>query len=168
MIDEHRGLELEKDYGYDGVDEKCTLDTSKQRVFVKNFILIPENREDLMALALVTYGPLSLGLNADLLQFYTGGIMDPTEEECPPEGMNHAVVPVGYGTESQDYWIIRNSWGEGWGESGYFRMSRGKNTCGLAQMVTTATKTSKKLIEENDKTKYVDEISNLQEQSYLQ
>jgi cathepsin F len=171
LITKHRGLELEKDYKYDGVDEDCALDASKQRVFVMDFIAIPENAEDKMAQALVKYGPLSLGLNADPLQFYMGGVMDPSQEECDPAGMDHAVVPVGYGTEnSQDYWIIRNSWGEGWGEKGYFRMSRGKNTCGLAAMVTTATKTGKKSVEEmeeNYETENVDEIPEIPEQEFV-
>lgn len=52
---------------------------------------------------------------------------------------NHAVVAVGYG-EAQDrtkYWIVKNSWGTGWGEKGYVRMKRnvagrGEGTCGIA------------------------------------
>lgn len=166
MITKHRGLELEKDYGYDGIDEDCTLDKSKQRVFVMDFISIPENSEDKMAQALVKYGPLSLGLNADPLQFYMGGIMDPSEDDCDPSGMDHAVTAVGYGTGSQDFWIIRNSWGEQWGEKGYFRMSRGKNTCGLAQMSTTATKTSKKSVEEMEE-EYVEELKDLEEREMV-
>jgi len=47
--------------------------------------------------------------------------------------VNHAVVAVGYGSENgTDYWIIKNSWNEYWGESGYFRMIRGVNMCGVA------------------------------------
>ena len=39
----------------------------------------------------------------------------------------HAVKLVGYGTESgTDYWIIANSWGPAWGESGFFRIAYGE------------------------------------------
>jgi len=88
---------------------------------------------------LYTNGPLAIAINADPFQYYIGGIIDEDEWSCDPEGLNHGVVLVGYGSEDGlDYWIIRNSWGDYWGEDGYVRVARGKGTCGVNTYVTTA------------------------------
>jgi C1A family cysteine protease len=47
--------------------------------------------------------------------------------------MNHALVIVGYGTENGiDYWKVKNSWGESWGDNGYLKIKRNDNMCGIA------------------------------------
>ena len=47
--------------------------------------------------------------------------------------MDHAVLVVGYGTkDGEDYWKVKNSWGTGWGDQGYFYLKRGSNMCGVA------------------------------------
>lgn len=44
----------------------------------------------------------------------------------------HAIRIVGYGSEKgQPYWIIANTWGDKWGEAGFFRMKRGTNEGGI-------------------------------------
>jgi C1A family cysteine protease len=81
-------------------------------------------------------GPVSVAIEADktVFQSYTGGII--TSSRCGTT-LDHGVLVVGYGTESgQDYWILKNSWGTSWGESGFFRIGRdmttnGSGECGL-------------------------------------
>lgn len=49
--------------------------------------------------------------------------------------VNHAVLVVGYGTDEEsglNYYLVKNSWGTGWGQDGYFKIERGVNMCGLA------------------------------------
>jgi hypothetical protein len=75
--------------------------------------------------------------NAELLQFYFGGIFDPFDKICNRDNLNHAVLVVGWGVQkslifgTRPYWIVKNSWGTGWGEKGYFRIIKGKDKCGI-------------------------------------
>jgi cathepsin H len=46
--------------------------------------------------------------------------------------VNHAVQAVGYGVEDgKDYWLVKNSWGERFGNEGYFKIEAGVNMCGI-------------------------------------
>merc|ERR1712088_878547 len=54
---------------------------------------------------------------------------------CSNTRLNHAVTAVGYGRylDGQNYWEVKNSWGTGWGMSGYVLMSKDNgNMCGVA------------------------------------
>ncbi|XP_070490102.1 cathepsin K-like [Chironomus tepperi] len=83
------------------------------------------------------YGPVAIAMqvsSSGLFQNYKTGIF--SDASCPGPNqcgtVNHAMVAVGYGsTAGQEYFIVRNSWGSSWGESGYIRMAMG-NTCNVA------------------------------------
>jgi len=59
--------------------------------------------------------------------------------------VNHAVLVVGYGHDEEsglDYWLIKNSWGTRWGESGFIKLKKGTGHCGVGakeQLVPTCT-----------------------------
>ena len=55
---------------------------------------------------------------------------------CTPGAIGHAVTVVGYGREGgQDYWLVKNSWGIGWGDNGYFKLRRGVGACSIGQAI---------------------------------
>ena len=80
-------------------------------------------------------GPVAAGIDATVLENYTGGIITATE----PSNINHIVSIVGWGHDAAtgvDYWIGRNSWGSYWGENGWFRLIRGVDALGIEDMVS--------------------------------
>ncbi|KAL7438382.1 hypothetical protein ACHAXH_007602 [Discostella pseudostelligera] len=84
-------------------------------------------------------GPVATTINADPLRDYEGGILD---DESASTSTNHIVSIVGFGKDpdtNQDYWIIRNSWGEYWGEMGFARIAAGKNMLGIEDHVAWVT-----------------------------
>lgn len=67
---------------------------------------------------------------------YTSGVYTSTTCQNGPTDVNHAVLAVGYGHDSEsdlDYWLVKNSWGTTWGDKGYFKIERGVNMCGIAE-----------------------------------
>lgn len=85
-------------------------------------------------------GPVATGVNAEPIVQYTGGRVDDTK--LWHMLVNHIVSIVGWETDSETgnvYWIVRNSWGQYWGELGYFRILAGHNSLGIELEVAWAT-----------------------------
>jgi len=90
--------------------------------------------ESSLTAAIGQVGPVSVAIDAGRPSFrrYRYGVYyDPS---CSSSRMNHAVLAVGYGSEGgRDYYLVKNSWGGGWGSGGYIKMSRNRgNNCGIA------------------------------------
>jgi len=143
LLDNNTGLELEEDYSNTPSDSRCKAEKEKEQVYIYDWLVMSDD-EDVLAQELMTFGPMSIGINSTDMQFYSGGIADPSEEDCDHGYVDHYVTLVGFGTSTgKPYWVIKNSWGEDWGEDGYYRIVRGKNACGLNNWVTTALITNK-------------------------
>ncbi len=78
---------------------------------------------------LLIKGPVAVAVDATNWSSYSTGIFNACSST--PQ-LNHGVVAVGY--DASNNWIIRNSWGTYWGESGYIRLAAG-NTCGVLNNV---------------------------------
>jgi len=81
---------------------------------------------------LVQTGPITIGIDATPMQFYTGGIDNPAICSGSSSSLDHAVLITGYNTQAgTDYWIIKNSWGSSWGEKGYYWIVKDECACGV-------------------------------------
>jgi len=136
-IIQNGGIDTEASYAYTAEDGTCHYSASDSGATLKSYTNVQAGSEsDLQAK--VTMGPTSVAIDASQssFQFYTSGVY--YEPNCSSQNLDHGVLAVGWGEESNaDYWIVKNSWGTGWGEEGYILMSRNRNNnCGIATMAT--------------------------------
>ncbi|XP_017044230.1 putative cysteine proteinase CG12163 isoform X2 [Drosophila ficusphila] len=139
------GLEYEAEYPYKAKKNQCHFNKTLSHVQVAGFVDLPKGNETAMQEWLLTNGPISIGINANAMQFYRGGVSHPWKALCSKKNLDHGVLVVGYGVsdypnfhKTLPYWIVKNSWGPRWGEQGYYRVYRGDNTCGVSEMATSA------------------------------
>ncbi|KAF7846704.1 hypothetical protein BT93_L3897 [Corymbia citriodora subsp. variegata] len=121
---ERAGIASEEKYPYKGVKGECNgRATFFPEATIQGYYAIPVS-EHYIEMA-VAAQPVTAGVDSDTDEFrnYKGGIF------TGPCGQNtdHSVAIVGYGrsnSEHLDYWLIKNSWSEDWGEKGYMRIQR--------------------------------------------
>ena len=126
------GIETEANYpytSYSGTTGTCKVNTAKFVVTVSSYKTL--SGESAMASYVQTSGPLSVCVDANNWNSYTGGIMT----TCG-KSVDHCVQATGVDTSS--YWKVRNSWGTSWGESGFIRLKYGANTCAITHDPTYA------------------------------
>nr|AWJ76692.1 v-cath [Lymantria dispar multiple nucleopolyhedrovirus] len=123
------GVQTELDYPFVGRNRRCGLDRHRPYVvsLVGCYRYVMVNEEKLKDL-LRAVGPIPMAIDAaDIVNYYRGVI-----SSCENNGLNHAVLLVGYGVENGvPYWVFKNTWGDDWGENGYFRVRQNVNACGM-------------------------------------
>ncbi|CAO2596370.1 Procathepsin L [Lemmus lemmus] len=134
-VKDNGGLDTSESYPYNArKNGTCRYNPKNSAAKVVGFVKIPPSEYALMK-AVATVGPISIGIDTKhhSFQFYRGGMY--YEPDCSSSDLDHAVLVVGYGEESdgKKYWLVKNSWGAGWGMNGYIKMARDRNNnCGIA------------------------------------
>ena len=136
------GLERESTYPYqsgsDDVTRKCLLYSWDIYARFTGMVKIgkasatAEDEFDMM-MYLYRHGPIAVKFNAQNLRFYSNKILS----FCGGNHRTntHAVLLTGFGVSDSGtpFWIARNSWGDDWGDGGYFLIERNVNMCGIAE-----------------------------------
>lgn len=112
-IKENGGIDTEKSYPYEAIDDTCHFNKKTVGATDKGFVDVPTGDEEALKKAIATVGPVSVAIDAsrESFQFYQSGVyIEPT---CDSQALDHGVLAVGYGTDENgvDYWIVKNSWG---------------------------------------------------------
>ncbi|KAJ3442707.1 putative thiol protease-related [Anaeramoeba flamelloides] len=127
------GLCVSNHYSYSGKDGICQSGGCSNHFFLTGHTMVDEGDEDKLQSA-VKGRPVAAAIDSSLLTFlfYKSGVY--SDESCSKTEQTHVVLIVGYGTTGgENYWILRNSYGKGWGDEGYMLLLKGGgNECGIA------------------------------------
>ncbi|CAG2109470.1 unnamed protein product [Medioppia subpectinata] len=146
------GLMSESNYPFRNDFDPTQLKSHKKIVTIEDYELSRDHNEMTLRQIVACIGPVAVGIriNGQKFRDYSRGVCDNCDG--PPPYDYHAVVVVGYGTETfngidHDYWLIKNSYSEDWGESGYMKLARkGTNLCYIASNCAFPTGVRKVLV----------------------
>jgi len=135
------GDELESAYPYTATSgNKCGFSASKSVATFSSYANVTSGDENALLVA-ASQRVVSIGIDASspMFQLYKSGVYKPLMCKNQWNELDHGVAVVGYGNDATggDYWIVRNSWADVWGNEGYIWMSRNNNNqCGVATDAT--------------------------------
>jgi cathepsin L len=120
---QRHGVRFEHEYT---TGAKCPQEssTSPNAIKIQGFETLKPLSASHLLWALAEKGPVALSIDGGGLHDYKQGVFHGCE---PDTVINHAVLGMGYGhdaKEGMDYWLVKNSWGDQWGEHGLFRVQR--------------------------------------------
>jgi C1A family cysteine protease len=129
------GQDSESSYPYTARDGTCKYSASNVAAKISSYNKVSNNEHTIQS-TLPNVSPYSICVDAAKWYLYQGGIMTPSQ--CG-QSVDHCVQLVGFDASgSTPYWIVRNSWGTGWGQQGYIYLEMYQDTCAMADYVTTA------------------------------
>jgi len=133
-IRDNGGIDTEDSYPYEAVNGACRYNPGNIGATVTGWVDIASGNEDALLAACADNGPISVAIDASQssFQFYSSGVY--YEPACSTSTLDHGVLVAGYGVDNgTPFWLVKNSWGQGWGSGGYLLMARNQgNNCGIA------------------------------------
>jgi C1A family cysteine protease len=124
------GVTYEADFPYTITDPGSCTHWTDPRISFNNWYRAPCSDITAIKTAIMTYGVVDAAVYVSTaFQRYSTGIFSDNQTSCGSNpcyytSTNHAIALVGWGTEGgTEYWILRNSWGNSWGENGYMRIA---------------------------------------------
>jgi C1A family cysteine protease len=113
-------------------DEVPCKDTCATPYQIQSWAFVTEDNvvppTDLIKQAIYTYGAVQAGVWVDRwFQMYTDGVFNRCKKKT--NWTNHAIILCGW-DDAKGAWLMKNSWGPGWGENGFMWISYGCNKVG--------------------------------------
>ena len=125
-------INSEAKYPYSATDEPCNQKKSgKGQYTIKGCVQVDSNVKGLIASLRAQPVAVAFYVQDDFFDYHDG-VYDPTGCDEHP---NHGVLAIGFKLNAKiPYFQVKNSWGEGWGDKGFFKISIGKDsgTCDIA------------------------------------
>ena len=116
------GLQTDQQYPYVARDQKCSAPEGG-KYKISEYVSVSGCAEMEEAL---NSQPIATAADAMNWSLYKSGIFS----NCG-NNASHGVLAVGVNNQ-EGYWLIKNTWGESWGENGYIRLAKGSgNACGI-------------------------------------
>jgi cathepsin F len=136
------GMDSESSYPYTGQDGTCQFNPANVECKVTSWQYVTQDKdENAMQNFVYSNSPMSVCVDAETWQFYTGGVIT-TSSDCGTS-IDHCVQITGYEQQSgMAVWNVRNSWGTDWGQSGYLWVQMGADVCAIAEVVSVPCVTS--------------------------
>jgi C1A family cysteine protease len=133
------GIDPLSDYPYSaesGESGSCQFNSGEAVCTVDSYVSINGETGLYQQLSSSSGGPVSVCVDASSWQTYSGGVLS----QCG-NNVDHCVQCTGYADYGQSgaYWIVRNSWGASWGESGYIYIAIGQDLCSIGDYATVVT-----------------------------
>lgn len=141
------GVGFEDDFPYRQTDPGSCAHWSDQTIAFQSWHRVPCRDIDAIKTAIMTYGVVDAAVYAGpAFQSYASGIYQDSSTTCDATPCyyataNHAIALVGWDDSPPEggggVWILRNSWGDSWGEDGYMRIhyTSARVACAVAYLV---------------------------------